>query len=88
MPDPAAPYLAFSLGRDQYTVGALAFRAYLDTDLSQFRLQYAAADSQLWVDILSIDSAGALTIGGGFGVLTAGAADSGGSGYRLLRVPN
>lgn len=53
---------AFEVGRDQYVITGLAYRARLDPDTNIFRMQVAAVGSQVWNDWLTVDAAGNVTI--------------------------
>jgi len=68
-------------------VGAGSFYAQLGSATGSYNFNNAAAT----VSLLSISNAGVLTLsayGSGGGDMTAGSADSGGVGYKVLRVPN
>lgn len=53
---------AFLVGRNAYLIDQLAFRGILDQATNQFRLQVAVVGSQVWVDWLTVDATGHVTI--------------------------
>lgn len=53
---------AFLVGRDAYLTVPLAYQGFLDQDTSQFRCQFAALNSQVWTDWLTVSATGQVTI--------------------------